>query len=79
MKPGYEPQAVGQALGQVVEECGEVCQAIGKAMRFGIWSSNPEAPEKGNNRDQILSEIADLLLALDRAERMLFLLEKDKS
>ena len=31
-------------LGHVIEECGEVCQAAGKLLRWGPQSFNPEVP-----------------------------------
>lgn len=33
MKPEYEPKTVGQALGYLIEECGEAIAAAGKSIR----------------------------------------------
>jgi len=42
MKPQYEPKTTEQALGYLVEECGEVLAAVGKTQRWGLESTNPE-------------------------------------
>lgn len=62
VKPEYEPQTIAQMLGYLVEECGEVMAAVGKAQRWGLASSNPELPEdqRETNGDWILREMDDL-------------------
>ena len=58
MKPQYEPKTNLQRLGYVVEECGEVLQAIGKTIRWGLESVNPELPpeQQESNAAWILRE-----------------------
>lgn len=74
MKPQYEPTNVGQALGYLVEECGEVLAAVGKTQRWGLESTNPEIPvmERETNRDWILRELKDLETAIARVRKFLF-------
>lgn len=64
----YLPTDVGGMLGHVVEECGEVCMAIGKTFRFGLESYNPEVEEdkRETNAEWILREIDDLELSINR-------------
>lgn len=73
MKPQYEPKTVEQALGYLVEECGEVLAAVGKTQRWGLESTNPEIPieKQETNRDWILRELCDLELAIERARKFL--------
>jgi NTP pyrophosphatase (non-canonical NTP hydrolase) len=68
MKPEYEPKTNMQRLGYVVEECGEVLQAIGKTIRWGLESVNPELPpeQQESNAAWILRELDDLSGAIDR-------------
>lgn len=57
----YYPATVGQKLGYLVEECGEVLSAIGKTQRWGLDSYNPDiGPESETNRAWILRELRDL-------------------
>jgi NTP pyrophosphatase (non-canonical NTP hydrolase) len=71
MKPEYEPKTTEQKLGYVVEECGEVLAAIGKAQRWGLESFNPEIPieERVTNRDWILRELIDLKAGIDKLRK----------
>ncbi len=73
MKPQYEPQTLEQKLGYLVEECGEVMAAVGKTIRWGLESFNPELPpaQQETNRDWILREIQDLKGAIERVEKRL--------
>lgn len=73
MKKGYESRSVGEALGHLVEECGEVLAAVGKAQRMGLDSYNPEAlpQDRETNRAWILREIDDLEKAIVVAKRFL--------
>lgn len=66
----YQPINIEQALGYLVEECGEVLQAIGKTMRHGTRSSNPDLPleKRELNKDWILREIKDLKQAIYYSE-----------
>jgi NTP pyrophosphatase (non-canonical NTP hydrolase) len=67
MKPQYKPRTTNQKLGYLVEECGEVLAAIGKAQRWGLENFNPEIPveQRETNRYWILRELADLDVAID--------------
>jgi hypothetical protein len=62
MRPGLE-----FAVGKAVEELGELQAALGKTIRFGWSSYNPEVPEKERERnvDWVFREIADVRNALD--------------
>lgn len=66
--PKYLRDDIESQLGHVVEECGETAAAIGKTLRWGLESYNPELPEeqRETNRDWILRELADLELASSR-------------
>ena len=66
MKPEYKPVTELQKLGYLVEECGEVMQAVGKSIRWGLDNYNPELPEeeRETNRAWILRELEDLKLAI---------------
>jgi len=56
---------VGSAKSKVIEEIGELLQAIGKVERFGLFNFHPDRPHM-NNRSELLGEIADLENALAR-------------
>lgn len=62
MKSEYEPKTLQQKLGYLVEECGEVQAAVGKTLRWGLHSTNPELPpeQQETNLDWILRELHDL-------------------
>ncbi|KKN37359.1 hypothetical protein LCGC14_0764200 [marine sediment metagenome] len=68
MKPDhkYYPKTIQQKLGYLVEECGEVQAAVGKALRWGLESYNPDLPEeeRETNREWILRELKDLEQAI---------------
>lgn len=71
-KPQYEPVSVEQRLGYLVEECGEVLHAVGKAIRWGLGSVNPELPpsEQETNQDWLKRELGGLKAAIKRVEEM---------
>ena len=73
MKKQYEPKTITQALGYLVEEAGEVQAAIGKSIRWGLDSTNPELPpkERETNGRWILRELLDLEGAIMRARSFL--------
>ena len=62
MQDRYMPKTLKQKLGYLVEEAGEVQAAVGKTIRWGLFSYNPELPEeqRETNRDWILRELKDL-------------------
>ena len=70
----YYPKTIIQKLGYLVEECGEVQAAVGKTIRWGLDSYNPDLPEKERepNRDWILREIKDLEQAIKIVKKELY-------
>lgn len=73
MKPQYEPIRRLQFYGYFVEEAGELLAAIGKTLRWGETSFNPEIPEKQRelNIDWMRRELKDLKGAIWRLEGFL--------
>lgn len=57
--------AESEALANLVEEVGEVLQAIGKIQRHGLFSRNPFKPEDPDNREQLAIECGDVLAAIE--------------
>lgn len=86
-KPEYEPRTEIQRLGYLVEESGEMLvelaalggrmgkmlAALGKTLRWGPQSVNPELPpeEQETNVEWLIREAEDLRAAIDRAMPML--------
>ena len=71
MDPRYLKQGdVNFALAHASEEAGELCAAIGKTLRWGLYSVNPELPpaQQETNCIWVRREMADLRSALDRLE-----------
>lgn len=66
MRPGLE-----FAVGKATEEAGEFLAAIGKTLRWGWASYNPELPssEQESNARWVKREMQDLKDALDNLER----------
>jgi NTP pyrophosphatase (non-canonical NTP hydrolase) len=75
MNPNYAPITLDQKLGYLVEECGETLAAVGKSMRWGMESVNPELPpeQQETNKDWLLRELADLKRAISLIEEALTL------
>lgn len=73
MDKKYIRNSKNAKLGHFVEECGEVLSAVGKTIRWGLDSFNPELPtkEKETNRKWIKRELQDLKFAITRLEEML--------
>jgi NTP pyrophosphatase (non-canonical NTP hydrolase) len=69
----YRPRNIDQALGYLVEECGEVMAAVGKTQRWGLDSVNPELPpkEQEDNGDWVIRELDDLEAAISIAREFL--------
>lgn len=72
----YKPTMYSSAekkMGYLVEECGEVLQAVGKSQRWGLESVNPELPpeQQETNRKWLLRELKDLEHAIGLVKRML--------
>lgn len=74
MNPAYVPKTLLQKLAYLAEEAGEVVSAVGKTIRWGTESSNPELPpeQRETNRDWILRELVDLERAIRFAREALF-------
>jgi hypothetical protein len=65
MRPGLE-----FAMGKAVEEAGEFLAAMGKTMRWGFSSTNPEkGPLSETNAEWLRRELADLRGALANLEK----------
>lgn len=66
MRPGLD-----FAVGKTVEELGELQAAIGKTIRWGWLSFNPDIPpaERETNAAWVRREIADVRGALDNLEK----------
>ncbi len=68
MRPGLD-----FARGKTIEELGELQAALGKSLRWGWRSVNPDLPrsEQETNADWVRREMADVRGALDNLEREL--------
>jgi hypothetical protein len=68
MRPGLD-----FAVGKTVEELGELQAALGKTLRWGWDSCNPEIPraERESNEQWVRREIDDVRGALDNLEHEL--------
>lgn len=68
MRPGLD-----FARGKMIEELGELQAALGKSLRWGWLSVNPDLPrsEQETNADWVRREMADVRGALDNLEREL--------
>ena len=53
-----------ERLAKLAEECGEVVHVIGKILRHGYDSSNPDDGTYKDNRDQLEAELGDLSAAI---------------
>ncbi len=69
--PKYMRPGLDFAVGKAVEELGELQAALGKTLRWGWSSVNPELPisEQEPNASWVRREIADVRAALDNLER----------
>ena len=66
-QPKYRPKNLDQAIGKVVEEMGEANAAIGKSLRWGLDSYNPDLAllDRETNVDWVLRELQDVREAID--------------
>lgn len=67
MKPQYAPKTFEAKVAYLIEESGETIAAVGKSLRWGWYSVNPElrpASEQETNRDWVLRELDDLESAI---------------
>ncbi|MCP3702304.1 MAG: hypothetical protein GY954_05145 [Alteromonas sp.] len=63
--PDYKD--IGKPKDRVIEEIGELLQAMGKAERFGLFNHHPDKPSR-TNMDDILAEMDDVIEAMERLE-----------
>ena len=66
MKTAFNNLTFGEAerLAYLSEELGEAIQAIGKILRHGYNSTNPDSAKFLHNRDQLESDLGDINAAL---------------
>lgn len=67
--PRYMRRGLDFARGKMIEECGELCAALGKSLRWGWLSSNPEIADGETNAEWIAREMQDVRGALDNLQR----------
>lgn len=58
--------AEAERLAYLAEEMGEALQAVGKVLRHGYASHNPDNPKTGDNRVQLTKELVDVAGAITR-------------
>jgi hypothetical protein len=71
--PKYMRPGLDFARGKAIEELGELQAALGKSLRWGWLSANPELPihQRVTNVSWVRDEMADVRDALDNLEREL--------
>lgn len=69
--PRYMRPGLDFARGKAIEEAGELLAALGKALRWGWTSVNPELPEhaRETNLVWVKREMADVRGALDNLDK----------
>lgn len=69
--PRYMRPGLNFAVGKAVEEMGELQAALGKTLRWGWLSYNPELPEaaRESNKEWVKRELKDVRCALDNLEK----------
>jgi hypothetical protein len=69
----YMRRGLSFARGKVIEELGELQAALGKSLRWGWLSSNPELPEhqREPNIAWVRREMQDVRDAIDNLEKEL--------
>ncbi len=63
-RPPHLTPAELERLAYLSEECGELQKAIGKVLRHGYRSRNPEDPQAVENRAALEEEAADVVYAI---------------
>jgi len=58
---------IGEPEDRLVEEVGELLQALGKAKRFGWFAYHPEHPDKCNMTD-VKEEMDDVVEVMEKLE-----------
>lgn len=61
--PQLTPAEV-ERLALLAEECGETVQAIGKILRHGLYSVNPDGNPNWQNYEQLEKEIGDIFASV---------------
>ncbi len=59
------PTGVARIVAHVGEEAGELAQAVGKQLRWGGLSRNPDIAESERNIEALLREAADVQAVVD--------------
>lgn len=69
--PRYMRNGTDFAIGKLIEELGELQTALGKMLRWGPDSVNPELPKhlQESNRDWVDREISDVIEAIANYQR----------
>ena len=69
--PKYMRPGLDFARGKAIEELGELQAALGKTLRWGWQSTNPELPpvQQETNASWVRREMADVRGALDNLEK----------
>lgn len=62
---GLSPAEV-ERLALLAEEMGEAIQVVGKVLRHGYESHNPNDPERTTNRKLLMNELGDVRHSVDR-------------
>ncbi len=57
--------AEAERLALLAEECAEVIQIVGKILRHGYLSHNPNKPEAGTNQAMLENELGDVRAVTD--------------
>jgi hypothetical protein len=52
-------------LACLAEECAEIQQHVGKALRFGIDDTDPTIPDAATERELIVAELSDLYAVVE--------------
>lgn len=63
--------AEAERLALLAEECGEVIHAIGKILRHGYWSVNPDEDDGPDNRSELATELGHVRAAQVLMEKQL--------
>lgn len=64
MRPDLLPTTFDGKIGRIIEECGEVLQAIGKMQRFGLTAKDPKTGIEYDNLKDLNLELDDLRAAI---------------
>ena len=68
MRQDLLPKTVEGKLARIVEECGEVLQAIGKIQRFGYTATDPLTNKRYDNWLDLQTELFQLSHAINQLD-----------